>query len=400
LKEALLDKLGLGLQEHTMVAFWHYILLAEMARYSLERDRSIAGLDRLRSERYARLERVYGPHDPGSDLDFSQRLLYQVDRVTRRLGTLSVGEIGPKITEVIYSGDYRELNESVQDYLRGKEAIWLLVDNLDKGWPIRSASSGDILIVRSLLEATRKLQREYIHQDLEFHCLVFLRSDIYELLRDETPDKGKDTAIRLDWEDPTVFEKIMARRLSPALEADDDFSHIWNRVCVPLVDGQASFDYIVDHTLMRPRDVLKFVRHCVDVAMNRGHERILAEDIIQAEKMYSSDMLTETAYEISDTHPELGNALYVFEGAPAKLPFSEVLDRLATLLSVDDEAAKKAVDLLLWFGFFGVQGPDDEEARYGYQVQGNLRRLTWVLDAGEANIVIHPGFRSALRTTA
>ena len=400
LKEALLDKLGLGLQEHTMVAFWHYILLAEIARYSLERDRSIARFDQLRSERYSRLERVYGPHDPGSDLDFSQRLLYQVDRVTRRLGTLSVDEIGPKITEVIYSGDYRELNESVRDYLRGKDAIWLLVDNLDKGWPIRSASSGDILIVRSLLEATRKLQREYIHQDLEFHCLVFLRSDIYELFRDETPDKGKDTAIRLDWEDPTVFEKIMARRLSPTLEEGDDFSQIWHRVCIPLVDGQASFDYIIDRTLMRPRDVLKFVRHCVDVAMNRGHERILADDIVQAEKMYSSDMLTETAYEISDTHPELGDALYVFEGAPAKLSLSEVLDRLTSLLLVDDDAAKRAVDLLLWFGFFGVQGPDDAEARYGYQVQGNLRRLTWVLDGGDANIVIHPGFRSGLRTTA
>jgi hypothetical protein len=38
--------------------------------------------------------------------------------------------------------------------------VWLLVDNLDKGWPTRGTTSEDILIVRSLLDATRKLQRQ------------------------------------------------------------------------------------------------------------------------------------------------------------------------------------------------------------------------------------------------
>ena len=48
-----------------------------------------------------------------------------------------------------------ELSDAVSDYLVEKECVWLLVDNLDKGWPIRGSSEMDILIVRSLLEATR-----------------------------------------------------------------------------------------------------------------------------------------------------------------------------------------------------------------------------------------------------
>jgi hypothetical protein len=397
LKESLLEKLGTGLQEHTMVAFWHYLLLSELARASLERDRSIARLDPLRSERYDRLQSVYGSHDPGVDLDFSQRLLQQVDRVTRRLGGLSADDVAPRITEVIYSNDYRELNEALREYLRGKEAVWLLVDNLDKGWPIRSATPTDILVVRSLLEATRKLQREFGNQDLEFHCLVFLRSDIYDLLRENTPDKGKDTAIRLDWEDPGVFEQIIMRRLEPSFDGSVDFEAAWNRLCVPLVDGQSSFDYIVDRTLMRPRDLLKFVRHCVDTAMNRGHERIAEDDVAQAERLYSADMLVETAYEIADTHPDLGDVLYAFEGGSPLLGQDEVMDMLGGLIGLDDEAARKTVELLIWFGFFGVQGLGDSEARYGYQVQGNLHRLTWILNSNEASLVIHPAFRSALR---
>jgi hypothetical protein len=39
--------------------------------------------------------------------------------------------------------------------------------------------------------ATRKLQQEFEARDVEFKCLVFLRSDIYEQLQRGTPDKGK-----------------------------------------------------------------------------------------------------------------------------------------------------------------------------------------------------------------
>jgi hypothetical protein len=34
------------------------------------------------------------------------------------------------------SGDLRELSEAVREYLRSKESVWVLVDNLDKGWPV------------------------------------------------------------------------------------------------------------------------------------------------------------------------------------------------------------------------------------------------------------------------
>lgn len=70
LKEALLDRLGPGLREHTMVAFWQYILLSEIARSALVRDRRISTLNRLRSERYQNLRDAYGHHDPGEELDF------------------------------------------------------------------------------------------------------------------------------------------------------------------------------------------------------------------------------------------------------------------------------------------------------------------------------------------
>jgi hypothetical protein len=397
LRELVLNRLGPGLQEHTMVAFWNYILLAEIARKALDQDARIATRDPARYELYKHLSEEYLRHDPGGDFDFSQRLLMQVDRISRTLGTIPVDEVGGKLTQVIYSGAFRQLSNAVSDYLKTKESVWLLVDNLDKGWPVRGASSIDILIVRSLLEAARKLQHQLEADSVSFECLVFLRSDIYEHLREDTPDKGKDTAIRLDWEDPEVFAEIVRRRLESSGELQGTFRDIWPQICAPLVDGQDSFTYMLDRTLMRPRDLLQFLRAAIDVAINRGHARIEEEDLTQAERSYSEDLLLTTSFEIGDTYPQYSDLLYAFEGAPAEMSVEETRDRLIMLASISVDEVDKVLEMLIWFGFLGVSWSSWAKAKYAFDVQGNMRRLLFPLNTGDARTVIHQAFRAALQ---
>jgi hypothetical protein len=145
LKDFVLERVAPGLREHTMVAFWNYILLCELARKALDKDRNIARIDPDRYRRYKRLAEIYERHDNGWDADFSQRLVRQLDRIAAELGDLDVKEIGSQLTEIIYKGDLRQLSEAVAEYLRTKESVWILVDNLDKGWPVRGTSETDML---------------------------------------------------------------------------------------------------------------------------------------------------------------------------------------------------------------------------------------------------------------
>lgn len=384
-----------GLREHTMVAFWNYILLSEVARVALDQDRIAAGRDPVRRGRWERLDSIYQKHDPGWDADFSQRLLAQIDRVTARLAGTSPEEYGAKLTALIYEGDVRELTSAVADYLKGKDSVWLLVDNIDKGWPVRGATSADMLVVRGLLEATRKLQHQLESDDVDFECLVFLRSDIYEHLRRDTPDKGKDTAISLDWEDVTVFEEIVRLRIEASTQLRGTFRELWPAICDPLVGSVDSFAYVVERTLMRPRDLLQFLHRCVDVAINRGHDRIHQEDLLTAEKGYSEDILLATDFEISDTRPELRDVLYSFQGAPTTLSRDDVSDRL-TYAGIAYDDVENVMELLMWFSFFGVSAPHFQEPKYAYSVQFNLRRLMYPLTQGDGSVVIHPAFRAAL----
>lgn len=400
LKETLLDGVGEGLREHTLVALWQYLLTSEVARYALERDRESARLNPLSLERYESLRDAYGAHDPGPELDFSQRLTYQIDRISRQLQGIPAVELSGKLTEVMYLGNNRELARAVREYIREKESVWLLVDNLDKGWPIRGASNLDILVIRAILEATRKLQREFSREDVEFHTLVFLRSDIYELLSADIPDKGKDTPIALDWNDRKAFEQLMLLRFGSTGHDADDFESAWSRICEPLIDGQASFDYIVDRTLMRPRDLLRFIRACVGVALNRGNRRIEAADIKQAEDIYSLDLTTDFSYEITDTRPELDELLWVFENADIEMSWSTAVDRVVQLLALDESAAESSLEFLLWLGFFGVRASGTESARYSYEVGGNAKRLTFSIRNGDGALVMHPAFRASLGCAA
>lgn len=394
LRELVLDQLGLGLQEHTMAAFWHFLLLTELAHKILVADRPFAERDPQRAARFREVERIYKSLNPNFEADFSQRLLLEVDRVAERFGQLEDG-VGPDLTEKIFTGDTPVLEDAVVTYLAEKEETWLLIDNLDKSWPTHGSNDADILIVRSLLEAARKLQRRMEDRGVEFRCLVFLRTDIYEHLLRTTPDKGKDTAIALDWEDAAMFEEVLLRRVESSTELHGDFREVWPELSDSLVGVQDTFDYLVDRTLMRPRDLLMFMRRCIDVAINRGHPKIEVEDILTAEASYSEDMLLWMAYEIGDTHPKWQNVLYAFQGSRPTLSPADVA---GILLAADVDGADIGTvqELLLRFGFLGVSAPGFPEPKFSHTVHFNMHRLLDPLDRGEGMLVIHPAFLAAL----
>jgi hypothetical protein len=389
LREAVLSALSPGLQEYTMTALWNYILLVEMALKITDQEYMLAQGDQNLRPRFQRLLELYESQTIDDSGDFSERLLTLVERMTERFAARGEGQItGAELTELLFEGDIRAFDDAVGSYLERKEEVWLLIDNLDKGWPTRGASSEDILILRSLLGATRKVQRQLERRDVKFHCLVFLRNDIHDLLIAETPDRGKDTAIVLDWDDREIFKKILYNRAVGTLGGGNTFSDVWSTLAEPHVETQDSFAYIVERTLMRPRDVLRFVRRCIEVAVNRGHARLTAEDIQQAEKSFSEDMLKETQFELRDIYKGHIDPLYDFLGCKIRLRRDEAL-----AYARGDE---RLVELLVWFGFLGVQELRQPDPRFAYEMRYNVAKLMAPVMQGKGVFVVHPAFRCAL----
>ena len=207
---------------------------------------------------------------------------------------------------------------------------------------------------------------------------MFLRNDIYELLLNETPDKGKDTAIIVDWDDPEVFRELSG-----------SFSSVWPAVFDTHVGMQDSFSYILERTLMRPRDLLNFLHRCIEVAVNRGHDLVKQDDIVKAESAYSEDILLSTIFELRDVHPE-SDPVYEFLGCPTHLTKDDVLQRVGN--------RQDLVELLVWFGFLGVQAHLGEEPRFAYQVRHNLAKVLAPISPQGVGVHISSGQASLVST--
>lgn len=397
LREAVLEGLTPGQQEYALGAFWTYLLSAEVAHKILNAHSELhaAQRDPDRFSAYKALEDAYLSHGLASGDDLSQRLLRQIDRMVERFAADESIDGRTDLRELVYGGDIRTLNDAVANYLvKEKDEVWLLIDNLDKSWATRGSTREDMLIMRGLLDATHELQRQLERRDVIFRVVVFVRTDIYEHLVERTPDRGKDSMISLEWDDPELFREIVRQRVVASTGLEGDFSTVWQHIAPQLVGIEDAFSYLLDRTLRRPRDLLMFLSDAVQVAVDRRHERITADDIQHAEQGYSQNMLVNLLFEIEDTHPDIPNVVYSFQDADTSLAASRV-EEIVGSARVDAQT-EEVVELLLWYGFLGIRLSATGEEQYSYDVRYDIRRLLHQTQTLKASFAVHPAFRAAL----
>ena len=72
------------------------------------------------------------------------------------------------------------------------------------------------------------------------------------------------------------------------------------RYFVPKVGNRDSFEYFVDHCLMRPRFLINIIEYAVANAINRGHQQVQEEDRTDAVRQQSNYLIDDFGYEIRD----------------------------------------------------------------------------------------------------
>ena len=82
---------------------------------------------------------------------------------------------------------------------------------------------------------------------------------------------------------------------------------------------------------MRPRELLQFTRECINIAINRGHDKVLQDDILKAEETFSEDLLVDVNFELKDINPSYADVPYAFVGCKTVVSKQEVIDRLSEI---------------------------------------------------------------------
>ena len=402
-KEMVLKYLGQGSLEHTITAFWEYLLLLEICYKLLEKDRLPHTRDSRLLRPYQKLAAIYDTDNYVSEGDFSERLSRLLSHLTEdyqsKYGekvdrTLSQQEI----TELLYRHDVNTLRDQVIEYLRVKKGLFLLFDNLDKGWPTHGLTATDIVILRALLEATRKIEHQLQRRDINCKTLAFLRNDVYELLVSETPDRGKEGRAALDWSDPDLLRELLRRRMVYSGLPDLPFGELWHHVCVSHIKGEESSQYLIDRCLMRPRGLIDIANHCRGFAVNLSHGKIEIEDVIKGVEAFSSDLVIDISYEIRDVMPEAENVLYAFIDEPQTMPVNELV-ALLTRGGIGMEKTADIIRILLWYGVLGVRRMDGT-VTYIYNVNYEMPILQGIVRKLEEEglvYVVNPAFVPGLQ---
>ncbi len=338
--------------------------------------------------------------------DFSERLLALSQRIAldyaeRYSQTQGTKLTTDQVTQLVYSHDIRVLRKQVSDYLKHKEGVWVLFDNLDKGWSTQGVDAVDALVLRCLIDAGRKVERDMRRDGNTVHCIVFVRNDVYEHLMAHSADYGKEMKVALDWSDPDMLRALLRLRLATGLSLDPNsvvFEELWPQLCISHYKGEETSAYMIDRSLMRPRNVLKIFLHAKGFASNLSHQRIEESDLEKGVKAYSQDLLVELDRELTDVFPAAKDLLYHFTDAPEELDGSQI-EALLIGAGIQQTDVEKVVDFLLYYGILGVKSAGDH-VHYIYSVNYDLKILKIrAARRGTFVYVMNPAFVPALGTT-
>jgi hypothetical protein len=331
---------------------------------------------------YRKLAGLYQKDALSSEGDFSERMLLLVNKIAEefaekhksdKLQYLSANEV----TQFIYKHDIPKLKSELIDYLILKKQVWILFDNIDKGWPTRGVDATDVIILRALLDGARKLEQSFAKHEIEMHSVVFVRNDVYENLVEGSPDRGKHAKVSLDWTDPDLLREFLRRRITKGnFPPNENFSTVWSAVAQTHVRGEDSSQYLIDRSLMRPRNLLNLVNYAKSNAVNLGHTKITVDDIDKAMESYSSDLANDIGLEIRDVLPEVEDALYYFIGSQTTLKLSDIKFKFSSV-GLKEETIIKLIEMFLWFAFFGVANLSNPESEgtFIYNVQYDIKKL-------------------------
>lgn len=287
-----------------------------------------------------------------------------------------------------------------------RRRVLVLVDELDRGW---DASEDAKAFVAGLFQACVSINA----QVPDLRVLVSLRRELYDSIPSlyEDAQKFRDIIEVIAWDERTLLE-LVAKRIRFTVrdlrEASDYGA--WNAVFAETLDYRQtkSFNYVVDRTLYRPREIIQFCSDALSASRKRHLQPINYPVISTAELAYSEERAKDIAAEYRFQYPGLFSLFEVFRGRTYSFDRGD-LELLCLGISTgeyrtDEEAAwvldqepDYLIEVLWRIGFLRAQAVGGVKAlrRSGSSYLGphqvsnlNLRNIQ--------RFHVHPMFRSYL----
>lgn len=191
------------------------------------------------------------------------------------------------------------LEENIFD--DNKNPYYVTIDMLDEDWADERIR---FKLIRSLIDVVNRFKRLS-----NVKIILAIRNDLlYKVLTLETvsgfqEEKFKALYLVLRWE-KAELEKLVEDRIKTLIKRNytkEDVS--FHDVFPARVENKPTFEYLLDRTFYRPRDIIVFVNECLELCS--GRPDISAAIIKEAENNYSAERLQSLANEWNNILPDL-----------------------------------------------------------------------------------------------
>ncbi len=295
--------------------------------------------------------------------DFAIRLERCVNSVSSIKSKMAVQEFRGAISELLHQSILHDLRSLLGKLLKKRRRVVILIDNLDKTWDRRNDIEHLSEFLLGLIRAARDMKKDFEKKDhwrdpINITIVIFLRSDIFASIMRNAREPDKIQYGRLNWDDKETLFRIIDERLISNQQGQTS-EEIWNKMFCSEISDINTRQYILDHILPRPRDIVFFIKAALSTAINRGHNRVLQDDILEAEKQYSQFALESIQVENDITIPDLQNILYEFVGCKDTITHPELLKILSNA-KIENENYDFALHHLITLSFLGLKVKDKE----------------------------------------
>lgn len=201
---------------------------------------------------------------------------------------ITKSEIKTKAEHVIsetLANDIHEIINILQEeiFIDTQQKHFIIIDDLDKEW---IPSTLRYELIGAMIEVIKEFS---VFKGVKI--IISLRDNLYQLVFSGSKHQGgqrekfKPLYVDLKWE-KNELKELLNKRLELLSAKDLDIKNVFDNAYGKNGTG---FDYIVERTFYRPRDIISYVNHAIQKANNKTH--ITLDILKRAEIDYSQDRL-------------------------------------------------------------------------------------------------------------
>lgn len=269
--------------------------------------------------------------------------------------------------------------------------VTLFLDRLDDAW---DASEDSKALLVGALKAAREINLVLSAKGSPSAVLVFLRTDIFDLLLFNDKMKMAQDIEYLDWDEDSLC-KVLEARIAKSLGISKTKAWLSAFSDDPMRQRATIRSYMTRRTMYRPRDMIRFALCCQETAIAAKHQIVETVDVYDGEIRYSQEMFDEL---IDEMHKQVTDAREIMEVLreveSQRFMERDWLDAYSRRFPSSTEAhAKAALGTLFDFSVVGVPkaGGRSGGTKFKFRYEDRLLRPNFT-----AQMVVHSGLKKVL----